>query len=232
MASAKTCDGYASQIDTTMTQVAMHSARKNITNVCGECGPCWGGGTFNVTDAFASSFWYLTGLAYGARQGFKKFCRSSLIGGAYEVIDYGNKTRPTRPNPDFWAAFLWARFCGPKAVLVNEGMPHTGDVRVYAQCGQEEAQEIVLLVLNMGSDEASVALPSGTIITRVWEVRAVGGNLSSRVACMVQADGSCAPLTKIEHVKGRDAGSGSMCTVGPQSYAFVSTKGGAKNICS
>lgn len=183
-----------------------------------ECGPCWGGGTYNVTNAFASSFWYLTGLGYGASRGMQRFCRSTLVGGAYELIDHTTMD----PNPDYWVALLWTRLVGAKAFAasVDTGAPH---LSVYAFCAKRAPSgALALLVLNTDpANGVDVSFSVDATDARAYVMRAVGDDLASRVACIENEAGVCVPLHESASLLPRRLGSASTLHLSRTSYAFV-----------
>jgi heparanase 1 len=90
----------------------------------GEAGGTGGGGSPNVTNAFASGIWYLDSLGLYASTGTSVFCRQDLVGGFYQLLDDGCPFagldirapecafHPPVPNPDYWAAILWKKSMG------------------------------------------------------------------------------------------------------------------------
>jgi len=53
----------------------------------GETGGSYNSGHNDTSNAFINAFWYLESLAGFARSGHKGFCRQTLVGGNYELVD-------------------------------------------------------------------------------------------------------------------------------------------------
>ena len=100
-----------------------------------EAGGLSNSGQAGTTDSFLSSFWYLDHLASLARLGYGVFCRQTLLGGHYGLLDaaaaapsFDSATATAsaspaaaaaaalRPHPDFWAAVLWRELMGATAL--------------------------------------------------------------------------------------------------------------------
>ncbi|KAK9073249.1 hypothetical protein SSX86_007573 [Deinandra increscens subsp. villosa] len=111
----------------------------------GESGGAYNSGGLHVSDTFVNSFWYLDQLAMAAKYHTEVYCRQSLIGGNYGLL---NKTTFT-PNPDYYSALLWHRLMGTGVLSVekiNAG-PH---LRTYAHCSKGKAG-VTLLLINLSN---------------------------------------------------------------------------------
>ncbi|KAJ9535247.1 hypothetical protein OSB04_un001661 [Centaurea solstitialis] len=111
----------------------------------GESGGAYNSGGLHVSDTFVNSFWYLDQLAMAAKYHTEVYCRQSLIGGNYGLL---NKTTFV-PNPDYYSALLWHRLMGTGVLEVeriNAG-PH---LRSYAHCSKGKAG-ITLLLINLSN---------------------------------------------------------------------------------
>ncbi|KAJ7299760.1 hypothetical protein O6H91_Y155700 [Diphasiastrum complanatum] len=64
----------------------------------GEAGGAYNSGRNLVSNAFVSSFWYVDQLGMAAQFNNKAYCRQSLIGGNYGLLD----TNTFHPNPDYY----------------------------------------------------------------------------------------------------------------------------------
>jgi len=73
----------------------------------GECGGCSNSGLNGTTNTFMSAFWYLDGMGVLMEQGHKAFCRQTLIGGNYGLLELKDGT--VKDNPDYWAALLFSK---------------------------------------------------------------------------------------------------------------------------
>ncbi|KAJ0615035.1 putative glycosidase [Helianthus annuus] len=111
----------------------------------GESGGAYNSGGLHVSDTFVNSFWYLDQLAMAAKYHTEVYCRQSLIGGNYGLL---NKTT-FMPNPDYYSALLWHRLMGTGVLSVgriNVG-PH---LRTYAHCSKGKTG-ITLLLINLSN---------------------------------------------------------------------------------
>ncbi|XP_016563307.2 heparanase-like protein 1 isoform X2 [Capsicum annuum] len=110
----------------------------------GESGGAYNSGGPNVSNAFVDSFWYLDQLGMAAKHHTKVYCRQTLIGGNYGLLD----TETFMPNPDFYSALLWHRLMGTGVLDVkSSGSPH---LRSYAHCTKDRAG-VTLLLINLSS---------------------------------------------------------------------------------
>ncbi|KAI3513354.1 hypothetical protein L1887_20685 [Cichorium endivia] len=111
----------------------------------GESGGAYNSGGLHVSDTFVNSFWYLDQLAMAAKYRTEVYCRQSLIGGNYGLL---NKTTFT-PNPDYYSALLWHRLMGTGVLSVERRSvgPH---LRTYAHCSKGKAG-VTLLLINLSN---------------------------------------------------------------------------------
>uniref|UniRef100_A0A5B6ZV98 Putative heparanase-like protein 1 n=2 Tax=Davidia involucrata TaxID=16924 RepID=A0A5B6ZV98_DAVIN len=106
----------------------------------GESGGAYNSGGRHVSNTFVNSFWYLDQLGMSAKYSTKVYCRQSLIGGNYGLL---NKTSFV-PNPDYYSALLWHRLMGKGVLAVSTGAsPY---LRAYAHCSKGRAGVTVLLI--------------------------------------------------------------------------------------
>ncbi|XP_076885876.1 heparanase-like protein 1 [Bidens hawaiensis] len=111
----------------------------------GESGGAYNSGGLHVSDTFVDSFWYLDQLAMAAKYHTEVYCRQSLIGGNYGLL---NRTT-FMPNPDYYSALLWHQLMGTGVLSVeriNVG-PH---LRTYAHCSKGKSG-ITLLLINLSN---------------------------------------------------------------------------------
>ncbi|GMQ07293.1 hypothetical protein CsSME_00051546 [Camellia sinensis var. sinensis] len=108
----------------------------------GEAGGAYNSGRNLVTNAFVFSFWYLDQLGMASAFDTKTYCRQSLIGGNYGLLN----TTTFVPNPDYYSALLWHRLMGRKALLTS--FSGTKKIRSYAHCAKH-SQGITLLMINL-----------------------------------------------------------------------------------
>lgn len=133
----------------------------NLSRMVGSAGPeMWmgeDGGAYNsgqngTTNRFISAFWSLTELGTFARAGFSVYCRQTLLGGNYGLIDKDT----LKPNPDFFAFLLFKRLMGPRALEVktDSGDPY---LKVFAHCSRPVAGGakggVALLLINFHPSE-------------------------------------------------------------------------------
>ncbi|CAI0415199.1 unnamed protein product [Linum tenue] len=111
----------------------------------GEAGGAYNSGHNLVTNAFVFSFWYLDQLGMAASYNTKTYCRQSLIGGNYGLLN----TTTFVPNPDYYSALLWHRLMGTK--VLSTSFSGTKKIRAYAHCSKE-SQGITLLLINLDSN--------------------------------------------------------------------------------
>ena len=89
----------------------------------GETGGAWGSGRNEVTNRFISAFWYLDWLGLFSRLGYGGFCRQSLIGGNYGLLQIESKNYLL--NPDFFAAQLFSYVMNGKVVKMKNSLDST-----------------------------------------------------------------------------------------------------------
>ncbi|WP_111977172.1 glycoside hydrolase [Algibacillus agarilyticus] len=105
----------------------------------GETGSAQCGGQPQLSDRFASCFWWADQLGQGAALGQKVMIRQSLIGG-----DYGMINRLTiKPRPDYWVSWLWARLMGTEVYAVSCSHKR---LRVYCHQHPNRKHKTVLFI--------------------------------------------------------------------------------------
>lgn len=159
----------------------------------GEAGGASNSGHHLVTDAFVSNFWYLDQLGMAASIGTKTYCRQSLVGGYYELLNTTN----FEPNPDYYSALLWHRLMGGKVLAANS--ISTPDLRTYAHCSKGE-DGITLVVLNLNNstkylvsvsiEPAPVTSDGASLKWRLWSLSAVKAMKTFLKARATQSSGS------------------------------------------
>lgn len=106
----------------------------------GESGGAYNSGARGISNAFVNSFWYLDQLGMAAKFNTRVYCRQTLIGGFYGLL---NKTTFV-PSPDYYSALLWHRLMGRGVLAVNSNASLL--LRVYAHCAKQRAGVVVLLI--------------------------------------------------------------------------------------
>ncbi|KAK8953660.1 Heparanase-like protein 2 [Platanthera guangdongensis] len=106
----------------------------------GEAGGAYNSGSSIVSSTFLNSFWYLDQLGMASKYNTKVYCRQSLIGGNYGLLDL----ETFMPNPDYYSALLWHRLMG-KGVLSMDirGSPF---LRAYTHCNKQKSGISIVLI--------------------------------------------------------------------------------------
>ncbi|XP_047323818.1 heparanase-like protein 3 [Impatiens glandulifera] len=108
----------------------------------GEAGGVYNSGRNQVTNTFLDSFWYLDQLGLASTYDTKTYCRQSLVGGNYGMLN----TTTFKPNPDYYSALLWHRLMGKKVLWTN--FSGSKKIRAYAHCSKQ-SRGITLLLINL-----------------------------------------------------------------------------------
>eukprot|EP00257_Ricinus_communis_P003418 XP_002515478.2 heparanase-like protein 3 [Ricinus communis] len=132
----------------------------------GEAGGAYNSGHNLVTNAFVFSFWYLDQLGMASSFNTKTYCRQTLIGGNYGLLN----TNTFVPNPDYYSALLWHRLMGTNALATS--FSGTKKMRAYAHCSKA-TQGITLLLINLDGNTS-------------FEVRISTENVGSNVTWTMQ----------------------------------------------
>ncbi|CAM0942781.1 unnamed protein product [Alopecurus aequalis] len=111
----------------------------------GEAGGAYNSGHHLVTDAFVFSFWYLDQLGMSAKYDTKSYCRQTLVGGNYGLLN----TTTFEPNPDYYSALLWHRLMGTK--VLSTTFNGTNKIRAYTHCARN-SEGITLLLINLSGN--------------------------------------------------------------------------------
>ncbi|EEF28717.1 heparanase-like protein 3 [Ricinus communis] len=120
----------------------LKNSATSATAWVGESGGAYNSGHNLVSNAFVYSFWYLDQLGMSAVYDTKTYCRQTLIGGNYGLLN----TTTFVPNPDYYSALLWHRLMGRNVLSTNfSGMKK---IRAYAHCAKE-SKGVTLLLINL-----------------------------------------------------------------------------------
>ncbi|CAM0949388.1 unnamed protein product [Alopecurus aequalis] len=117
----------------------------------GEAGGAYNSGSRTVSNTFLNSFWYLDQLGQSAKYDTKVYCRQTLIGGNYGLLDAATFV----PNPDYYSALLWHQLMGNGVLSIDFG--GTSYLRAYAHCGKQKGG-VALLLINLSRDMGSMVL--------------------------------------------------------------------------
>ncbi|GJV14467.1 heparanase-like protein 3 [Tanacetum coccineum] len=133
----------------------------------GEAGGAYNSGHDLVTNAFVFSFWYLDQLGMSAVYDTKTYCRQTLIGGNYGLLN----TTTFVPNPDYYSALLWHRLMGNTVLSTN--FIGTKKMRSYAHCAKE-SDGLTLLLINLDNTTTiNVNLSLNTLLKFPAQIRMV-----------------------------------------------------------
>ncbi|CAH9120940.1 unnamed protein product [Cuscuta epithymum] len=138
---------YLNKISDTFESVSqtIHANGPWASAWVGEAGGAYNSGGSKVSNAFVDSFWYVDQLGMAAKYNTKVYCRQSLIGGNYGLLD----TSTFSPNPDYYSALVWHRLMGRGVLDVNRhASPY---LRAYAHCTKERAGGVTLLLINLSN---------------------------------------------------------------------------------
>ncbi|KAF1887307.1 hypothetical protein Lal_00040908 [Lupinus albus] len=106
----------------------------------GEAGGAYNSGGRNVSNTFVDSFWYLDQLGIASRYNTKVYCRQTLIGGNYGLLNTATFT----PNPDYYRQLMG------KTVIAASNDVFSPYLRTYAHCSKGR-DGITLLLINMSN---------------------------------------------------------------------------------
>ncbi|KAL6973421.1 heparanase [Sarracenia purpurea var. burkii] len=109
----------------------------------GESGGASNSGSHNISNTFVNSFWYLDQLGMAAKYDTRVYCRQTLIGGNYGLLD----TSTFVPNPDYYSALLWHQLMGKEVLAVTTASPY---LRSYAHCSKGR-EGVTLLLINLSN---------------------------------------------------------------------------------
>jgi len=122
----------------------------------GETGGAYNSGHNETSNAFIYAFWYLQVLGGFAAKGHYGFCRQTLIGGNYELVDKVSHV----PNPDYYALRLFNKLMSGKILDANVSEGIAGEVTAWAQCTNVDAYKssVTIVLLNYGNTTQDVII--------------------------------------------------------------------------
>ncbi|TYJ16953.1 hypothetical protein E1A91_A09G017000v1, partial [Gossypium mustelinum] len=112
-----------------------------------ESGGALHGGAKDLSPTFADGFWYLDQLGMASTYNHKVFCRQTLIGGNYALLN----TTTSIPNPDYYGALLWHRLMGSTVLAVTQ--ESNPNLRIYAHCAKKKPG-ISIIFINLSKDSS------------------------------------------------------------------------------
>ncbi|KAH9624299.1 hypothetical protein KSS87_007202, partial [Heliosperma pusillum] len=204
-------------------QEVIKSSGNPAVSWVGEAGGAYNSGRNHVTNAFVFSFWYLDQLGMASKYNTKTYCRQTLIGGNYGLLN----TTTFVPNPDYYSALLWHRLMGKTVLSVN--FSGTKSIRAYAHCSKL-SKGITLLFINLSGNTTvqSNVVYNGTYernetanVRSEYHLTAKDGELQSQVMLLngdiltVSSSGEIPPFTPL-HVNTSEP-----IVIGPFSIVFV-----------
>ncbi|GAV60542.1 Glyco_hydro_79n domain-containing protein [Cephalotus follicularis] len=134
-------------------QSILKTSATSVVAWVGEAGGAYNSGRNLVTNAFVFSFWYLDQLGMASTYDTKTYCRQTLIGGNYGLLN----TSTFAPNPDYYSALLWHRLMGSN--VLSTTFSGTNNIRAYAHCSKN-SQGITLLLINLSNNTTVQVLVS------------------------------------------------------------------------
>ncbi|XWS17077.1 hypothetical protein CRYUN_Cryun33cG0037000 [Craigia yunnanensis] len=178
------------------------SSTTSATAWVGEAGGAYNSGHNLVTNSFVFSFWYLDQLGMASKYDTKTYCRQSLIGGNYGLLD----TATFVPNPDYFSALLWHRLMGRNVLPTR--FAGTKKIRSYTHCAKQ-SKGITLLLINLDTSttvQAKLAFNSTMTLQHKHRSRTLHHTHSSHKTMIIQLpQGSDAEISREEyHLTAKD----------------------------
>ncbi|CAG5077150.1 Oidioi.mRNA.OKI2018_I69.PAR.g8640.t1.cds [Oikopleura dioica] len=139
---------FSSRLDKLKQQRSLWKNHQNVPLWMGETGGAYNSGRNEVTNRFISSFWYLDLLGLFAEKKHKAFCRQTLIGGNYGLLQMlPDKKEKVKVNPDFWAGFLFAS-------LMKEKVLEISCANEFFKCfATQQRHSLTILLINFSDQE-------------------------------------------------------------------------------
>ncbi|KAG9439321.1 hypothetical protein H6P81_019486 [Aristolochia fimbriata] len=198
----------------------------------GEAGGAYNSGGKTVSHSFVNSFWYLDQLGQASSFDHKVYCRQSLIGGNYGLLN----TTTMVPNPDYYSALLWHRLMGTRVLsTVHGGSPN---LRAYTHCSKNQPG-ITMVFINLSNSttfkvdlkedlniyESGIGFPvTGTEQREEYHLTAKDGDIQSHTMVLngvpleLTETGDIPPLNPI------NVDAASPIKINPSAIAFIRLK--------
>ncbi|TYH00771.1 hypothetical protein ES288_A09G004800v1 [Gossypium darwinii] len=109
-------------------------------------------GVFNIINKFKPQYFDQLGMA--STYNHKVFCRQTLIGGNYALLN----TATFIPNPDYYGAVLWHRLMGSIVLAVTQ--VSNPNLSVYAHCAKKKPR-VSIIFINLSKDSSFDVTLSG-----------------------------------------------------------------------
>ncbi|KAK7304670.1 hypothetical protein VNO77_42555 [Canavalia gladiata] len=129
----------------------------------GEAGGAYNSGGRHVSNTFLNSFWYLDQLGMASTYSTKVYCRQTLIGGNYGLLN----TTTLTPNPDYYSALLWHRLMGKKVLAISTDIS-SPFLRTYAHCSKDRTG-VTLLLINLSNQTRFILTVKNPVTASVEE---------------------------------------------------------------
>ena len=133
-------------IPSTSDSMSALASKYHTKSWMGEGAEHSGGGIINVTNVFASSFYYLFHLCEAISHNVTVVARQCLMGGDYELV---NKTT-IKPNPDYWMLWLWKYFIGHRVIKYawDSSFTSSDTYRGYVFSHSNDSSSLTLIFIN------------------------------------------------------------------------------------
>ncbi len=105
-----------------------------------------------VASSFVDSFRLMDQLGSLAQRSVRTVMLNTLAASDYGLLDEAT----LEPRPNFWAAVMWKRLMGTRAV--DPGVAASDGFRVYGQCTAGQAGRVTIVAINFGKEEKSLTL--------------------------------------------------------------------------
>ncbi|PPR99141.1 hypothetical protein GOBAR_AA21532 [Gossypium barbadense] len=138
-----------------------------------ESGGALHGGVKDLSPTFADGFWYLDQLGMASTYNHKVFCRQTLVGGNFALLN----ATTSIPNPDYYGALLWHRLMGSTVLAVTQ--ESNPNLRVYAHCAKKKHQ-------SRNSRSTDVAKPEfrGSKDREEYHLATLAGNIQGQIVLL------------------------------------------------
>ncbi|MBD3270218.1 hypothetical protein GF376_01710 [Candidatus Peregrinibacteria bacterium] len=184
--------------------------RFNKNSWISETGHAQCGGEPNLSDRFASSFWWLDQLGQAAKSNIQVVIRQSLIGSNYGLIEENT----LQPNPDYYSSILWKKLMTEK-VLSTSLENKNSYLRVYAHCSEEKTP--TFLLINLHEKISQIAEFENLNLKNAEIYKLSAKNLQSRTVELNNKE--LTPFSNLEPLINKS--SKKIYTIEPQSIHFI-----------
>ncbi|GFP87304.1 heparanase-like protein 1 [Phtheirospermum japonicum] len=194
----------------------------------GESGGAYNSGGKQVSSSFANGFWYLDQLGMTSKFGNQVFCRQSLIGGNYGLLD----TATFIPKPDYYGALLWSRLMGKNVLSASHNASKS--LRVYSHCSKNTTG-ISLLIINLSNSttfEVKVNKYAAANQRQEYHLTPEGDDILSEVVLLNGTPLKLTETSDIPTLDPRFVNATSPIQVMPHSIVFATLEGFNATACA